>query len=83
VKTPKPKLRHAEHVRYGSGDVLAVRQLDSAGHVLVADVRFEDGSERTIRLLPEYWSSSIADLYPTPVKANRVRKKLDVLAEAS
>lgn len=74
----KPNLQphFADHVRYGRGEVLSVRELDSGGGILVAVVRFADGSERSIRLSQEYWTSSIADLTPTPPKPpKRVRKK--------
>lgn len=84
----KSKPQHfADHVRYGRGEILSVRELDSGGGIYVAVVRFADGTERCIRLSQEYWTSSIADLSPTPPKPpKRVRKKAaseTTLAEAS
>ena len=81
----KPQPLIADHVRYGRGEVLSVHTLDTG--ILAALVRFADGSERTIRLDPQYWHSSIADLAPTPPpKPKRIRKKAaseTTLAEAS
>jgi hypothetical protein len=63
----------AHHILYGVGEVLSVRALDSGG--LVADMKFPGGSDRTIRLLPQYWLTPIAGLMPTaPAKPKRVRK---------
>lgn len=77
MKKPTPQPHFADHVRYGRGEVLSVRELDSGGGILAAVVRFADGSERCIRLSQEYWTSSIADLAPTPPKPpKRVRKKV-------
>ena len=71
----------ADHVRYGRGEVLSVHTLDTG--ILAALVRFTDGTERTIRLDPQFWHSPIADLAPTPPKPpKRVRKKPAQPAEA-
>ena len=60
---PKPVLRIADHIWFGPGQILSVRELDAGGGVFVADVKFEDAT-RTIRLLPEYWRSGILRLIP-------------------
>jgi len=63
----------AEHVRYGTGEVLSVRTLDAG--ILAAVVRFPDGAERCIRLDQRYWLTCIDALKPTPPKPpKRVRK---------
>jgi len=82
MKTPKPVPLHAEHVRYGLGDILAVRELDGGG-VLVADVKFADGTQRTIRLAPEYWVSDISTLAlpSTPATPKRKRTRAKPLEE--
>jgi len=70
---PKPAFT-ANHIRYGTGEVLSVRTLDTG--ILAAVVRFPDGAERCIRLDQRYWITPIADLAPTPPKPpKRVRKK--------
>lgn len=70
----KPEPRYAVHKIFGRGEVLSVRSLD--GGALIADMRFEDGSERTMRLAPQYWTSGISDLLPTPLPMpKRVRKQ--------
>lgn len=61
----KPPGVYADHVRYGRGRILAVHKLDDTK--LAADMRFEDGTLRTIRLDPAYWTSDIRGLVPTPV----------------
>lgn len=61
-----------DHKLYGTGTILAVRQLDSGAPV--ADVKFADGTTRCIRLSQEYWTSDVSDLTPTPPKVKRVRK---------
>ncbi|HKT87950.1 MAG TPA: hypothetical protein VJQ59_05915 [Candidatus Sulfotelmatobacter sp.] len=62
ARSEKSQPHFADHVRYGRGEVLSVRELDSGGGIYVAVVRFADGTERCIRLSPEYWHSPIADL---------------------
>jgi len=72
----KPNLQplSAEHIRYGTGEVLSVHTLDIG--ILAAVVRFLDGTERCIRLDQHYWLTPIADLAPTPPKPpKRMRKK--------
>jgi hypothetical protein len=66
-RTSEPQ--YAEHIRYGLGEIRAVRELDKGG--FVADVRFADGSERTIQLAPEYWKTSVARFRPTPIKPKK------------
>src|SRR5437899_3018296 len=76
----KPKPLSAEHVRYGVGQVLSVRELDNAGGVFVADVKFADGTQRTIRLAPQFWVGDISNLIsspppPPPKRVRRAKKK--------
>lgn len=64
-KPEKVKLeRVVEHVRYGKGKPIEVRQLDNAEYALV--VKFGDGVERVLRLEQKYWLSNIASLIPAP-----------------
>lgn len=70
----KPEPRFADHKLYGRGQILTVRELDSGGDIFVAEVKFEDVT-RTIRLLPEYWRSSILSLIPKPEKRAPVKRK--------
>jgi len=77
----KPAPRIADHIRFGPGEILSVRELDSGGGVSVAEVRFEDAT-RTIRLLPEYWRSGILSLIPKPEKKSPVQRKSGRVKEA-
>ena len=52
-------------------ELLSVHVPDSG--VLIASVRFSD-CERSIRLSPRHWLSSIADLVPTPPRPKRIRR---------
>ncbi len=67
VKTPKPEPRVVEHVRYGPGKVLGVRQLDNGDHAV--QVEFGDGTTRTLVLDQTFWVTSIRSLLPSkPVR---------------
>jgi hypothetical protein len=66
--------RYAQHVRYGTAEIVAVRELGSSG--LVADVTFPDGTERTIRPAPEYWISDIQPLAPAEHDPARARRNV-------
>ncbi len=68
----KPPGVYADHVRYGRGRILAVHKLDNT--TLAADMKFDDGSERTLMLAQEYWLSNIKALKVTPPKAPRAKK---------
>ncbi|MGA7766014.1 MAG: hypothetical protein WCA27_07280 [Candidatus Sulfotelmatobacter sp.] len=75
---PKPEKlkleRVVEHVRYGKGKPIEIRQLDDGGHAVV--VKFGDGAKRVLRLEQRYWVSNIASLIPPPPKpARRASKK--------
>ena len=72
----KPKLIYADHVVYGRGRVRAVRQLDG-GEVFVADVKFSDGTQRAIRLAPEYWHSDVTLLINKALKLGKGPKRSD------
>jgi hypothetical protein len=48
---PKLDLRPVEHVRYGHGKVLVVRQVDGTANSFMADVKFADGTTRTLLLV--------------------------------
>ena len=61
--------RYATHIYFGRGEVLEVRELD--GGIMVGVVLFGDGSQRTIRLLPEYWESDVASLKPKKGRKTR------------
>jgi hypothetical protein len=69
--TMKREVQYAEHVRYGRGEIIEVRELDSGGFVAV--VRFPDESEKTLRLDPRYWTSDITSLKPA-APAKRAKK---------
>jgi hypothetical protein len=75
VKTPKPEPRLVEHVHFGRGKVLGVRQLDNGDHA--ATVRFSDGTERVLQLQQRFWLTDTATLIPVPPKPSR-RKPLPV-----
>jgi hypothetical protein len=62
----KSETRSLEHVRYGEGKLVWVRQLDSGDYVV--SVKFGDGAERVIQLRQQYWVSDIRDLIPEPSK---------------
>ena len=64
MKKPKAEPRCADHVHYGRGMILEVRQLDGGVGVFVADLKFPDGSRRTIALDSRYWKSGM----PMPPK---------------
>jgi hypothetical protein len=80
MRKPKPAPVHATHARYGQCDLLAIRELD--GGVLVADVRFDDGAERTIQLDQRYWASPVVEMLP-PAPKKRAKKTLDVQPAAA
>jgi len=67
VKPRKPKSapRFIEHVHFGLGRVLALRQIDGTNNYM-ADIRFGDGSTRTLLLIQRVWISDIAPLIPEP-----------------
>ncbi len=69
MKNCKPASRYAEHVRYGRGEVVAVRQLDSGG--FVADMKFGDGTERTLLIAAQFWPSGVPSLPPAAPKKTR------------
>lgn len=75
AKAPKPQLHTIEHVRYGEGKLVFVRQLDSGEHIAL--VKFGDGVERILRLRQQYWLTDIAPLIPTPLKV-KARKSAPV-----
>jgi hypothetical protein len=69
VSTPKPGARRRSkskplcslvHPKFGHCDILARRWLLSG--IAVADVKCEDGVERTLALKAEYWSDDISGL---------------------
>jgi hypothetical protein len=62
TKISKPQPRLLEHVRYGEGKLVWVRQLDSGD--CVVSVKFGDGTERVLQLRQQYWISDIASLIP-------------------
>lgn len=76
---PKPVAVFGDHIHFGRGLVLAVRALDSS--VLVADVKFDDGAERTLTLAQQYWLTDVRSLTPTPAKDKRALRAKKV-AEA-
>jgi hypothetical protein len=71
VKPRKPKTspRFIEHARYGLGRVLAVRQIDGSDDGYMADVKFADGTTRTLLLMQRVWISDIAGLIPAAAEA--------------
>lgn len=71
----KSELRELEHVRYGRGVILELRQLD--GGEYAAAVRFGDRVVRVLRLEQRYWVTNVASLLPAPPKPERraARKK--------
>jgi hypothetical protein len=71
---PKLDLRPVEHVRFGRGKLLAIRQIDGT-HDYMADVRFADGTPRTLLLVQRYWLTDIRPLLPNPPKPRRARVK--------
>jgi hypothetical protein len=83
VKPRKPKAapRHIEHVRYGMGRVLAVRQIDGSDDGYMADVRFADGTVRTLLLVQRVWISDIAPLIPEPPKPRLAQVKAEPVEE--
>lgn len=54
--------RLLEHVRYGLGKLIGVRQLDNGDYAVV--VKFGDGATRVLRLEQRYWVTNIASLIP-------------------
>ena len=78
---PKPKklkLEHVvEHVRYGKGKPIEIRQLDNAEYAVV--VKFGDGTKRVLRLEQQYWISNIASFIPAPPKPTRRAAKAKAL----
>ncbi len=78
TRKPKPEPQFADHVHYGRGQILSTRELES-GHV--AEVRFEDGSKRLIRLDPVYWTSDITALLPSAPKKKQTTERKPASAE--
>ena len=76
IKPRKPKSapRFIEHVRYGLGRVLGVRQIDGSANDFVVGMKFGDGSTRTILLLPHLWLCDIQNLIPKPPKPRLAAK---------
>ena len=70
VKPRKPKAapRFIEHARFGLGRVLAVRQIDGSDGDYMADVKFADGTTRTLLLVQRVWVNDISSLIPQPPK---------------
>jgi hypothetical protein len=68
---PRPEFRVLEHMRYGQGKLVSVRQLDYGDYVAV--VRFGDGTERSLQLCQRYWLSNIASLIPVPRPVSKPR----------
>jgi len=64
----KLDLRPVEHVRYGHGKLLAVRQVDGSADSYMADVRFADGTVRTLLLIQRVWVNDIGGLIPETPK---------------
>jgi hypothetical protein len=81
VRKPKAAPRHIEHVRYGMGRVLAVRQIDGTDDGYMADVRFADGITRTLLLVQRVWISDIAGLIPEPPKPRLAQIKAEPVEE--
>ena len=80
MKTVKPQPLHAEHIRYGLGEILSVRQLDGGG-VFVADVKFADGTQRTIRLAPQYWVGDTTGLILTTPQCGQIKKRNNQMSD--
>lgn len=68
----KPRLRYIEHTIFGRGELVGIRQSD--GGQFVATVRFNDGTERTLQLRQQFWTTDVARLIPAPLKPRRVAK---------
>ncbi|MGA8441903.1 MAG: hypothetical protein WB762_03645 [Candidatus Sulfotelmatobacter sp.] len=56
---PKLDLRPLEHIRFGGGKLLAIRQVDGSANDFVVDVKFVDGTTRTLLLIQRYWVNDI------------------------
>jgi hypothetical protein len=70
-----------EHARYGLGRVLAVRQIDGSDDGYMADVKFADGTTRTLLLMQRVWISDIAGLIPEPLKPRLAQIKAEPVEE--
>jgi hypothetical protein len=69
-RKPKAAPQSIEHVAFGVGRVLAVRQVDGTNGY-IADLKFHDGVSRTIRLDQVFWVNDINPLIPMPPKPRR------------
>jgi hypothetical protein len=76
---PKLDLRPLEHVRFGEGKLLAIRQVDGSANAYVVDVKFSDGTTRTLLLAQGYWVNDIKPFLPEPPKRCRAAKAKPVL----
>lgn len=70
-KKPKAELRHIEHVRFGIGRVLVIRAIDGSEGGYKADVKFADGTVRTLLLIQRFWLTDITSLIPQLPKLRR------------
>lgn len=64
LKAPTPEPRVLEHVHFGHGKLVGLRQLDNGDRTV--QVEFGDGATRTIRLDQSYWITPISELLPAP-----------------
>jgi hypothetical protein len=78
---PKLDLRPLEHVRFGKGKLLAVRQIDGSANDFVVDVKFADGTTRTLLLTQHFWVNDIGPFIPKTPKPHHVRVKRHVVEE--
>ncbi|MGA7401660.1 MAG: hypothetical protein WCC99_04310 [Candidatus Sulfotelmatobacter sp.] len=77
---PKLDLRPVEHVCFGLGRVLAIRQIDGSDDGYMADVKFADGTTRTLLLIQRVWLTDIAPLIPdSRLKLRRAAKVKQVV----
>jgi hypothetical protein len=83
VKPRKPKAapRFIEHARYGLGRLLGVRQIDGSDDDFMADVRFADGTIRTLLLIQRVWVNDISALIPEPPKPRLPQIKAEPVEE--
>jgi hypothetical protein len=83
IKPRKPKSapRFIEHAHFGLGRVLAVRQVDGSADDYMADVKFADGTTRTLLLIQRVWISDIAGLIPEPPKPRLAPIKAEPVEE--
>ncbi len=80
-KKPRAAPQFIEHVRFGLGRVLAVRQIDGTDDSYMADVKFTDGTSRTLLLVQRVWLTDIAPLIPEPPPKLRRAAKVKQVVE--